>query len=210
MFPWSGESKLKVAVVGDIILDEYLTGTVNRVSPEAPIPVLKANAKKLNLGGAANTAHNIQNLGGNAYLFGITGNDLELKNLLVNSKINYDGVVFDKNKTPIRKTRIVAGNQQIVRVDWEKPMALSKQEELIIFNLIEKIKFDLMVISDYGKGLLSTNLLNELYDLAKIRNIKTITDPKGSDFQKYNKSTFLTPNIKEAKQALSIDEEQII
>lgn len=200
-------NKAKILVVGDLILDEYIWGAVERISPEAPVPVLWANKRTFVLGGAANVANNISSLGGKVTLLGVTGDDANSK-ILINElrkrKISRQGIFVENNRHTTVKTRILAGHQQVVRVDWEHTHDLSKELNAKILRYIEKniSFFDAIIIEDYGKGVINAALLKELISLARI-NKKIITvDPKEENFRYYCQVTSITPNRKELENAI--------
>ncbi|MDP2928046.1 MAG: D-glycero-beta-D-manno-heptose-7-phosphate kinase [Candidatus Omnitrophota bacterium] len=196
-----------ILVVGDLILDEYIWGTVERISPEAPVPVLWANKRTFVPGGTANVANNISSLGGKVTLLGVTGDDANSKillNELKKRKISLQGIFVENNRHTTVKTRILAGHQQVVRVDWEHTHDLSKELNAKILRYIEKNirSFDAIIIEDYGKGVINVALLKELISLAKV-NKKIITvDPKEENFQYYRQVTSITPNRKELENAI--------
>lgn len=201
---------VKVLVVGDVMVDKYLIGDVSRISPEAPVPVV--NLKKTNLiaGGAANVAANIAGLRGIPYLVGVTGNDTEgriFPKVLEGSGISSKYILKIENRRTTVKTRILAHNQQIARIDQEdaSPLLVEKEEE--VWKLIEKVlgEIEVVVISDYNKGLLSNNLISRLITNGKLKGKSVIVDPKGRDYGKYCGASVLTPNKLEVADACSID-----
>jgi rfaE bifunctional protein kinase chain/domain len=198
-------------VVGDVMLDRYLWGTVNRISPEAPVPIVNINKTSVVLGGAANVAANVAGLGAKTILFGITGNDTEAK-ILASSleKINISSEHLfksDERQTTI-KTRLVAHNQHVVRFDQEKCETLTKVESEEIFQKVNRILdfVTIVIISDYAKGFLTSDFLTRLITLARSKNKYILVDPKGKDFAKYKGVNALTPNRKEAAEATNIEE----
>jgi len=200
-------NKARILVVGDIILDEYIWGSVDRISPEAPVPVLWANKRTFVPGGSANVANNIGSFGANVILLGVAGDDGNSKilfNELKKRKINTQGIFLEKNRHTTVKTRILAGHQQVVRVDWEHTHDLCKELNAKILKYIEKnIKlFDAIIIEDYGKGVINVALLKEIISLA--RSLKKIVsvDPKEENFQYYRGVTSITPNRKELENAI--------
>lgn len=207
----SNFSKVKVLVVGDIMLDRYWWGSVNRISPEAPVPVVHLRETSLVAGGAANVAVNIAGLGAKPFLVGLIGDDKEgemFPALLNESGISTDYLIKLPNHQTTVKTRVIAHSQQVVRIDQESKINLSETEEDKIWesinDLIEKI--DLLVISDYNKGFLSENLLKRLITKANENNKFILVDPKGKSYQKYRGATILTPNLKELSEACGFDE----
>jgi D-beta-D-heptose 7-phosphate kinase/D-beta-D-heptose 1-phosphate adenosyltransferase len=209
LIPWlAGKRPVRVAVVGDVMLDEYLDGAVSRISPEAPVPVHLVTKQLHGAGGAANVARNIKLAGGEVMLLSVLGNDeagRQLKTLLQADRIETAYLQVVQDRPTIRKTRISAASHQIVRVDWERvhPIAVDVQER--ISNGLRSIEFDALLISDYGKGALPASLLTKLLDLARSRGVPAVVDPKGRDYGKYLHATLITPNRKEACEALGLD-----
>ncbi len=194
---------VKVLVVGDVMLDRYWWGSVTRISPEAPVPVVNLQKTTIAVGGAGNVAANIKGLDATPYLVGIIGNDEDgklLKKSLDDANISSEYLFEVKDRPTIVKTRIVAQQQQIARIDQEKVSNLTSEDEDILWEklkiLIEKV--DIVVLSDYDKGLLSEKLLMRLITNGKSLSKKILVDPKGKDYQKYRNATLLTPNRKEA------------
>ena len=203
-------SDIKVLVIGDIMIDQYWWGDVDRISPEAPVPVVHINKKNFVAGGAANVAANVASLGAKPILIGIVGEDSEGKNLLdvLNSQdINVDNLLISKNRPTTVKTRIIANNQHVVRIDQEKSKAINKNQENEIFINFEKQidKVDIVLLSDYAKGVFSEEMCVRLITKAKKRNKLIIVDPKGKNYQKYKGSTVLTPNQKESLEAVNLE-----
>lgn len=203
-------SRVKVLVVGDVMLDRYHWGTVTRVSPEAPVPVVAHESTTLAAGGAANVAVNVAGLGAQPFLIGIMGDDDEatmLPDVLAASGISEAALFsFPGRKTTV-KTRIVAHNQQIVRLDQETITELSPDEySLVIGKLKEVIEtIDVVLLSDYGKGFLTPPLLATLIATAKEQGRKVLVDPKGKDYSKYAGASLLTPNLRETAEACNLE-----
>jgi len=194
-------STLSVLVIGDLILDEYIYGDVERVSPEAPVQVVDIKHKSNTLGGAANVAYNLINLGVKVYVSGIIGDDNNgniLKNELKKQNINFEGVFIDPLRPTTKKTRIIASGQHILRLDYElrKPISLHTEKLIIQYIIDNSLKFDSVIISDYAKGVVTNNIISSLVDTLKGKPI--FVDPKGKDFTKYKGATAITPNKKEA------------
>ncbi|MGA2774509.1 MAG: D-glycero-beta-D-manno-heptose-7-phosphate kinase [Candidatus Omnitrophota bacterium] len=200
-------NKTKILVIGDLILDQYIWGSVDRVSPEAPVPVVWANKRTYLPGGAANVANNISSLGGKATLVGVMGRDNHAKILtqeLHKRNIDTRGVFTAQNRHTILKSRVIAGHQQIVRVDWENRESLGAGLNKRIIGFIKRsiLAYDALIIEDYGKGVINKDLLEDLISLAH-ENKKIITvDPKEDHFQFYRKATTITPNRKELENAI--------
>ncbi|MBI2608593.1 MAG: D-glycero-beta-D-manno-heptose-7-phosphate kinase [Deltaproteobacteria bacterium] len=192
-----------ILVVGDLILDSYIWGKVNRISPEAPVPVLNIQKEEFVLGGAANLAHNLSTLGAQVTLCGYVGKDNNAKVLLKNiknSKINPQGIIITSEKPTIKKTRLIADRQQIVRIDEEDASSLSKNDFQKIKLFLGKTwnEYDAVIISDYAKGTIDENLLNQIHDLKRKKDKFISVDPKERNFHLYKNISLLTPNEKEA------------
>jgi len=207
-----GFSKVKLLVVGDIMMDRSVSGKVSRISPEAPVPVVLFESESFILGGAANVAHNIRSLGGIVSLCGVVGEDEngeKLHKKLVEKGIQTEGIFFEQGRRTTVKTRIIAHHphyQQLVRVDRETTdhLRVPASRNLSKF-LIDKIKdFDGIVISDYGKGLLTRNLIQTIIRRAKKFKKFVMVDPKVKNFFFYKGATVITPNTNEASEASRI------
>ena len=208
--PWDQKS-VRVAVVGDLILDEYLDGVVNRISPEAPVPVHLVRKTTVSAGGAANVARNIQLAGGQAMIMGVWGHDGaadQLRQLLGKDGIDIKGVLVDPDRPTVRKTRITANQQQLVRIDWEEVKAITEQIQNQLYQHIEAQTWDVLLLSDYGKGGLPKEFLQRLIKLAQQRQRPVVIDPKGKDYSQYSGATLVTPNRREACEALGLDSHQ--
>lgn len=208
-------SQVKILVFGDVMLDRYWWGSVSRISPEAPVPVVQLEKTSLVPGGAANVAVNVASLGATPHLVGVIGNDGEGKYLsetLKKANISPDLLMVLEDRPTTAKTRIVAHNQHVVRIDNEKTNFLQpEQEEKLWFSVEPEIKkVDLIVISDYAKGLLGKNLLARLITIAKENHKQILVDPKGKDYSKYTGATLLTPNRREAREACNFEEHEAV
>jgi D-beta-D-heptose 7-phosphate kinase/D-beta-D-heptose 1-phosphate adenosyltransferase len=199
---------LRLAVVGDIMLDRFLWGQCDRISPEAPVPVVRLERESTALGGAANVASNLHALGVQATLVGLVGDDAtanDLRGLLAGLELSDAGLVVDPARPTTVKTRIIAQNQQVVRADMEdsRPLAGAVADQ-VKARLAELGPFDGVVISDYGKGLLSDQLLADVIATVRQAGGVVVVDPKQGDYSQYRGVTSLTPNQKEAEQACAI------
>lgn len=204
-------SKAKVLVVGDVMLDRYQWGSVSRISPEAPVPIVALEKSSVVAGGAANVAANVAGLGAEPKLFGITGDDADatfFPEILRKSKVNDFDLFKVKNRQTTVKTRIIAHQQQIVRIDQESSNSLSSEDAVKILRQIEKHldKTDIIIISDYAKGFLTDEMLVGLITKANQLGTIVVVDPKGKDFSKYKGATILTPNQKEALEACNLEQ----
>ncbi|MEW5694210.1 MAG: D-glycero-beta-D-manno-heptose-7-phosphate kinase, partial [Candidatus Hydrogenedentota bacterium] len=199
--------KKKILVVGDLMLDEYVFGNVERISPEAPVPVVHIRSKSYTPGGAANVANNIVSLGAKIVLVGIIGKDESgriLKEKLQEKGIETSSIIIDKNRPTITKQRIIAQTQQIVRIDTEEIGPPQQETQNQIEKIIYKHKdIDAILISDYDKGLITTRLIEYLVVLGLKQNIPVTVDPHITHFFMYNNVTVLTPNHKELATATS-------
>lgn len=197
----------KILVIGDLILDEFIWGKVSRISPEAPVPVVWVDNESFMPGGAANVANNISSLGAKVYLVGVVGNDDRaaiLRGELEHKGINTDGITTDVTRPTTLKTRVIAHQQQVVRIDKERIDYIKDRIVNKIVNYVKKSidEIDAILIEDYGKGLISPKLLKPIVDLAK-KYKKTISvDPKEEHFSFYRGVTVITPNYQEASKAV--------
>lgn len=190
-------SKAKVLVIGDIMLDRYWQGHTSRISPEAPVPIVKIQTVQENIGGAGNVALNVSALGAEVTLLGILGQDKEnkkIQELLASKKIHFDFIAAHNIPT-ITKLRVLSHHQQLIRLDFEEPGLAS--ESAALTQLYEKYvnRYDLVILSDYGKGTLSN--AQQLIKRARQSGIPVFIDPKGHDFTIYRHANLLTPNLKE-------------
>lgn len=204
-------SQVRVLVFGDVMLDRYWWGSVDRISPEAPVPVVRHRKTTVSAGGAANVALNIAGLGAKPFLVGVVGDDVEAKlfpEIMAISNVSAEFLVTIGDRPTTVKTRVVAHSQQIVRLDQETSAALSPEDEAIVWKTLEKLldEVDIVVVSDYAKGLISDKILSQLIPAAKERNLRILVDPKGKNYAKYKGATLLTPNKKEAAEACKLEE----
>ena len=202
-------SELSILVIGDLMLDEYIYGDVERISPEAPVQVVDIRHRINALGGAANVAHNIVDLGAKVFLAGIIGNDDHgelLEKELRKNGINIDGILKDSSRPTTKKTRVIASGQHIVRLDQESriPISAKLENRIIQYAKENKTKFDAVIISDYAKGVITDNLLRDIIDELKGRPI--LVDPKGINFNRYKGATAITPNKKEIMLASGLND----
>lgn len=201
-FPIERLAQVRVLVVGDVMLDRYWFGRVERISPEAPVPVVHVMREEERLGGAANVARNIVALGAQATLIGLIGaddNGTAVRRLLSNNGVQ-DCMVIDKERPTTLKLRVMGRQQQLMRVDFEEPptrAALSDVQQQLDAQLRTH---DIVVLSDYAKGALKQ--VSELISSARAANIPVLVDPKGNDYARYRGATLLTPNRKEMEQAV--------
>lgn len=209
--PWefvNSKSPVRIAVVGDLILDEYLEGYVKRISPEAPVPVHLVKGRTMTAGGAANVARNIQLAGGQAVLFGVLGKDeaaRSLKGILQEDRVDISQLVEDPSRPTIRKMRVTSSRQQMVRIDWEESTSVSYEFQQELLTRLKKSDCDLILLSDYAKGCLTQEFIAEVISYGKSSGKKVLVDPKGRDYHRYQGASLITPNKSEALEALGLD-----
>ncbi len=196
----------RVLCIGDVMLDRFITGEVERISPEAPIPVLRIEQEKTMLGGAGNVACNISSLGGGVSFISVTGNDAagqHIETLLKEVPRLDVHLVVDPDRQTSQKSRFVSGNQQMLRADQEATHAVSDEIAHILLEIAEEelVECGALMLSDYGKGVLSDDVLSRLIGLARAQNKPVLVDPKGSDYRCYTGATLVTPNRKELELA---------
>jgi D-beta-D-heptose 7-phosphate kinase/D-beta-D-heptose 1-phosphate adenosyltransferase len=196
----------RIAVVGDLMLDRFIWGSVRRISPEAPVPVVEVDRESQHLGGAGNVVANVVALGAQAWPFGVVGDDanadlLELE--LRRAGIDVSGIVRDGSRPTTTKTRIVAHNQQVVRADRERRHEISSEvEDAVARAFAARLdEADAVVVSDYDKGLLAGGLLARVLERAAVRGVSVCLDPKVQRFARYRPVTIITPNHHEAEAA---------
>ena len=197
----------RIAVIGDVMIDRYIWGNVNRISPEAPVPIVEVESESSRLGGAANVANNIVSLGATAQLIGIVGDDFsgkEFRSILEEQNSSSDGIITDSSRPTTVKTRVIAHHQHVVRIDSEEKKDIGTDIQQKIFSFLEK-NIDLIdgiIIEDYNKGVVVKDLIHAIIDLAN-RKKKIITiDPKLNNFFEYKNVTVFKPNKKETEEAI--------
>lgn len=202
----------RILVIGDVMIDAYMLGKVNRVSPEAPVPIVSLQKQEQRLGGAANVALNLQSLGAVPVLCSVVGTDKEgdeLLELLKMHQMPTNGIVQSKERVTTVKTRIIGNNQHLLRIDAEDTHALTAQEEVEFFQtictLIEHEKIDAIIFEDYNKGVLTQTNIQAVIDLAHQHQILTTVDPKKDNFLAYKGVTLFKPNLKELKEGVGVD-----
>jgi D-beta-D-heptose 7-phosphate kinase/D-beta-D-heptose 1-phosphate adenosyltransferase len=201
----------RVLIVGDVMLDRYWWGTVNRISPEAPVPVVRLDKSTTAAGGAGNVALNVAGLGASPRLIGSVGDDADAEALCAELSargVDASSLIRLNGRPTSVKTRVIAHNQQVVRVDSENANPLSEEHERIARAAILESLSDaeIVVVSDYAKGFLTDGLLRLLIDECERRNTMILIDPKGKDYLKYKGATLLTPNRREAADACNLEE----
>lgn len=203
-------SKPNILVIGDLMIDHYLWGSCERISPEAPVQVVDIAKETTVLGGAGNVINNLKALGANVSVSSVIGDDSngeELKGMLKSIEVDSTNIIIQHGRKTSKKSRVIASSQQVIRYDKESKDNIKDDSVAKILDaLVDHIKhYDAIILSDYGKGVLRGSLCQGVIALAKNHNIKVLVDPKGSDFSKYKGSYLLTPNKKEAVLATGID-----
>lgn len=198
--------QLRIAVIGDAMVDRYVFGDVSRISPEAPVPVNRVTEIREVLGGAANVASNLANLDCRVFLGGVAGDDTHgdlLARLLADQRIDDSGILYEGTRRTTTKMRILGARQQMMRLDFEETDPVNDREQARLVQWLSRLAgegLDGIVISDYGKGVCTPAVLAQVNAIAEKYNIATIVDPKGTDWSKYKGSTFITPNVKELSE----------
>ena len=199
----------KILVIGDLMIDHYLWGRCERISPEAPVQVLNVDKENSVLGGAGNVINNLRSFGSRVHVMSVVGDDLvakELEILLKNADVQSDMLIIEKNRKTSKKSRLIASQQQVLRYDNETVEEILKiSEEKIIEIFYKNISYyDAVILSDYGKGVLTKKLTQEIISISNENKVKVFVDPKGKDYSKYKGAYTLTPNKKEAIEASDI------
>ena len=200
---------IKILVIGDLMIDHYIHGNCNRISPEAPVLVVEISRESYTLGGAGNVLKNLISLNCESDIISIMGDDenaaIVLKELSAYN-ISGNGIIKDPARCTTMKSRVLATNHQLIRLDRENVQPLNGEKEREILNYLEKAirNYDMVLISDYNKGLLTTSLLKEILTICRNENIQSMVDPKGHDFSKYFGVNIIKPNKKEAALATGI------
>ena len=204
--------KLNVLIVGDVMIDRYLHGKVNRISPEAPVPVVELQKQEDRLGGAANVALNIKALGATPYLYSMIGDDNEamtFQKLMAEFDLNTEGIMTSSDRKTTVKTRIMAGTHQMLRVDSENTHDLEENLQVIflekIHNLLAIKEIHVIIFQDYNKGVLTSKIIEGVISAALKHNIPTVVDPKKNHFLDYKHATLFKPNLKEIREAVSFE-----
>ena len=200
----------KILVVGDLMIDHYLWGSCERISPEAPVQVVNIKKETTVLGGAGNVVNNLVALGANVSVSSVIGSDDEGSELLAMLKeidVDTNNIFIQDTRKTSKKSRVIAASQQVLRYDKESKEDIEKKSVQNIISSLEKVisSYDIVILSDYDKGVLTDELCQKIINLAKENSVKVVVDPKGNDFSKYKGSYLLTPNKKEAIIATGID-----
>lgn len=205
-------SNHRVLVIGDVMIDNYLWGKVNRISPEAPVPVVLISEKESRLGGAANVALNVQALGAKPILCSVVGDDLQGKlfvDLLKKNNLSGQGIIASKKRKTTVKTRVIANSQQLLRVDEEEESDILPADcDLLLKRvsvLLQKEKIDVVIFEDYDKGTLTPELIRKIIAIAKKARIPVAVDPKKKNFNHFGGATLFKPNFKELREGTKSD-----
>lgn len=208
-------SELNVLIIGDAMVDSYLWGKVDRISPEAPIPIVTVTKQENRLGGAGNVSLNIQALGATPILVSIIGDDEKgriFTELMEENHLTNEGIFIDETRMTTVKTRIISGGQQISRVDQEISSLIDHEFENKIFGKIQKIidnkHIDIVIFVDYDKGIITRWLIKNIIELAQSKNILTVADPKSRNFNNYQQVDLFKPNFKEFRDGLNLQIEK--
>ncbi len=197
----------RIAVVGDVMIDRYVWGNVNRISPEAPVPIVEVESETSRLGGAANVANNVASLGSKTFLVGVVGNDIsgkEFRSILEQQNAPSEGIISDGSRPTTVKTRVIAHQQHVVRIDSEEKKDIDASIREKIFSVLEKNidSIDAIIIEDYNKGVVVKELIQRIIALANERKRIITIDPKFNNFFEYKNVTVFKPNKKETEEAL--------
>jgi rfaE bifunctional protein kinase chain/domain len=203
-------SNLKVGVIGDVMLDTYMWGHVDRISPEAPVPIVALDKREYRIGGAGNVALNLQSLGARAFIISVTGNDADaerLSSLFQEKDINTRYCIESRNRITTNKTRVISRNQQMMRLDAEITRDLDEADERKLIELFEQFvareRPDVVILEDYNKGVLTESVIQSVIAVCKKSGIITAVDPKRKNFFEFKGVDLFKPNLKEVKDALN-------
>jgi len=202
---------LNVLIIGDVMVDEYISGSVNRISPEAPVPVVHVKTTEERLGGAANVALNIKALGATPILCSVTGKDgnaKKLLSLLKKNKVSTQYIIQSKERITTTKTRLLSHNQQIARVDSEMTDALIDKDRTLflktVLSALSKEKISVVIFEDYDKGVLDKTSIEKIISVCNAKKIPVAVDPKKDNFFNYKKADLFKPNLREVREALNL------
>jgi len=212
---FSAFSKLNVLIIGDVMIDSYLWGKVDRISPEAPVPIVAISKKENRLGGAANVAINIQALGGTPVLCSVIGNDTNGRlfiELLQQLDMPSEGILQSNDRPTTVKTRVIGNNAQMLRVDEERDedITATERKQLVtrIENILSRKKIDVIIFEDYDKGVINKSLIESVVKKARYLGIPIAVDPKKRNFNHYKNVTLFKPNLKELREGMKLDLEK--
>jgi D-glycero-beta-D-manno-heptose-7-phosphate kinase len=199
----------RIAVVGDVMIDKYLWGSVGRISPEAPVPIVEVDRETERLGGAANVANNVKSLGGSPLLVGVVGDDASgalLTKLLAAQDCPINGIVIDPSRPTTVKTRVIAHSQHVVRIDKEQKQDISPSVQDQILSVLRKTidTLDGIILEDYNKGVVVASLIHQIIEMAREHGKIVTVDPKFQNFFEYKNASVFKPNRKEVEEALGV------
>lgn len=202
-------SGLRALIIGDVMLDSYVWGSADRISPEAPVPVVKVNRREMRLGGAANVALNVQALGATPILCSIIGDDIpgqQFVSLLENQGISSEGIIRSEQRITTVKERVLSGSQHILRIDTETDDVLVELEVNSLIQHIQRLidQTNVVIFEDYDKGVLNERIISETIAYAKAKGVPTVVDPKFRNFHYYKGASLFKPNLKEIRDGLRI------
>ncbi len=202
-------NNLKVLIIGDLMVDSYVWGTIERMSPEAPVPVVNVKKREVRLGGAGNVVLNIKALGATPIICSVLGMDTmgnEILSIFEQNGLNADGILQSKDRITTVKERIIANDKHVARIDTEIDQNISAIDRIKLIETIKKLipEIDVIIFQDYDKGVISKELIEEITEFAIQKNIPIVVDPKKRNFLDYKKATLFKPNLKEIKDGLGI------
>ena len=198
----------KVLIVGDVMIDAYMWGEINRISPEAPVPVVEVKKHENRLGGAANVALNLKALGAEPILCSVIGNgkgSIIFQELMQESKLSAAGILCSSKRKTSIKTRVIAENKHQLRIDEEETSAILEAKKFLNLTLSLMNNIDVIILQDYNKGVLTSEIIEGIISTANKKGIPTIVDPKNLNFNSYNNCTIFKPNLAEIKSGMKID-----
>ena len=205
-------NQLNALIIGDVMIDSYIWGKTDRISPEAPVPVVSVESRQERLGGAANVALNVKSLSANPIICTVIGNDSKgdtLIKLFEENNLSTKGIIRSNKRITTTKFRVIANKHQLLRIDEEIDSDINHDETLSLLKTIENIlkenKIDVVIFEDYDKGVITPDLIENVVKLSKHNNIPTIVDPKKRNFNLYKHVSLFKPNLKELKEGLKID-----
>jgi len=209
---FSSFNNLRIMVIGDVMIDAYMWGKVNRISPEAPVPIVAVDRLENRLGGAANVSLNVQALGAIPLTFAVIGDDEKgnlLRQLFKEQSLSDKGIIQSPDRKTTVKTRVLSGGNQILRVDEEIEMDLGKNDEealiAAINSALENDQIDAIIFEDYDKGLITEGVINAVREKASALNIPLMVDPKKKNFNNYRNASLFKPNLKEIREGMKVD-----
>jgi rfaE bifunctional protein kinase chain/domain len=200
----------RILIIGDVMIDSYLRGNVNRISPEAPVPIVSLQKEEDRLGGAANVAVNLVSMGATAIICSVIGNDKsgnKMVELLEENNISSKGLILSSERQTTVKTRVIGNNQHLLRIDSEQTNDINSNEEDLLIQKVSEIlndSIDAIIFEDYNKGVLTERSIQKIIELANSKNVLTTVDPKSKNFFAYKNVTLFKPNLKELKEGVGM------